>query len=379
MRNGEREKIIQRISTDATKKEDPKCAGGRGGEESLERNGGGVESMAVKKLYTLEGELLSPIITNSPLIKKGKIWIRIVRELETIRKPLKSYVGKLVKGERRAPDQQQAYRGFVRITIVDNNEVRAKKNIEQYLRRDCLGSRINEGFGKVRWLNYREEEYHKIQAKPEKKKFKIRKGLGPNYPKELQKLLIALMLHDFVKTEKHSSKIFAEINIEDEEIKEACKNHHNGAESKNKLLPIVKYYDQLAAYLSRKNVYKINGRYDHENGTIDFGKLAREIEERQHSVFRLYHYIYHSKELNRIVESMTYGKKSLRNHLLLMVNLAINSHYNGWLEVKKGKIILNKEISTSVDEKENLDTTRDAEMHPTYNMSNAKSESYSAQ
>lgn len=184
------------------------------------------------------------------------------------------------------------------------------------------------------------------------------------------------MLHDFVKTEKHPSKIFKEITIKDKEIREACKNHHNGKESKNTLLPIVKYYDQLAAYMSRRSLYKTKGRYDVENGKIDFKKLANEIEERQDTAFRLYHYIYHSTELNRIVESMTYGKKSLRNHLLLMVNLAINSYYNKWLIIERGKIKLDKEIPTPVTRKEVPECTKDVGIHPISNMSNTDSREY---
>lgn len=66
---------------------------------------------------------------------------------------------------------------------------------------------------------------------------KIRKGLGINYPEELQRLLIALMLHDFVHTEKHPSKIFQQIIIEDEVVRDACLNHHNGVE-RFKSLPL---------------------------------------------------------------------------------------------------------------------------------------------
>lgn len=91
-----------------------------------------------------------------------------------------------------------------------------------------------------------------------------------------------------MKTEKHPSKNFVEITIEDEEIKDVCKNHHSGEESANKLLPIVKYFDQLAAYISRKNVLRKNGRYDYENSKINFQKLAKDIEERQHSA-KLYY------------------------------------------------------------------------------------------
>lgn len=327
--------------------------------------------MVIRKLYILEGKLISPIIASSPLIKKGRIWTRIVRELETGEKPLKSYIGKLVKGERKAPEQLQAYRGFVQVICIDSNGSRAKKNISQYLNYEYLGCHVNEGFGKVKWLNYKEEDYQKVKSKPKRTQFRIRKGLGSNYPKELQRLLIALMLHDFVKTEKHMSKIYTEIAIEDEEIREACKNHHNRAESKNNLLHQVKYYDRLAASMTRKRTLKTFTRYDYENGKIYFEKLAKEIEERQQSAYKLYHYIYHSEELNRIVESMRCVKKSLKNHLLLMVNLAIGDYLSRKTARNNGKI-----ISMSVRKREEkLQPTKDAEMHLFSSMSNADPES----
>ncbi len=71
----------------------------------------------------------------------------------------------------------------------------------------------------------------------------------------------------------------------------------------------------------------------------------------------------------RIVESMEFGKKSLRNHLLLMVNLAINSYYNKWLVVKNRKIRLEKRISASVNESEEHTSAKDAEMHHSLSMS----------
>jgi len=295
--------------------------------------------LVTKKIFTLEGKLLSPLISSTPLIKKGNCWCKVIRDPTSEKKPLRAYVGKLTKGERKAPTKQLAYRGFIRVTTIDKNEERGRKNILKYLSRDFLGKKTTEGYGKIQWVNYKEEEYLQEEQKQKRKKLKLRKGLGPNYPKELQRLLIALMLHDFVRTERHPSKIFKEITIEDEEIREACLNHHNGEESKNNILPIVRYYDYLASYITRKKIFKTMTRYDAQNGKIQFKELAKEIEERQQSAYKLYNYIYHSKELKRIVESMTYGYNSLRNHLLLMVNLAINNYHQGKIVITKGKIV----------------------------------------
>jgi len=143
--------------------------------------------------------------------------------------------------------------------------------------------------------------------------------------------------------------------IDDLIIQEACKNHHNGDERNNQLLPLIKYYDGLAAYITRKKQFKRTNRYDWENGEINFKRLAKELELRQDSVTKLYNYIYNSKELTRIVEAMNYGKNNLRNHILLMVNLAINDYYEGKIAITKGK------ISLSARKREKLVTAKDAE------------------
>ena len=65
---------------------------------------------------------------------------------------------------------------------------------------------------------------------------------------------------------------------------------------------------------------------------------------------------------------MDYGINSLRNHLLLMVNLAINDYYKKRLKISKGT------ISLSACKREELDTAMDAEMHSSLTMSNADSE-----
>jgi len=142
------------------------------------------------------------------------------------------------------------------------------------------------------------------------------------------------------------------------------------------LLPIVKYYDHLASYISRKRPLKTKARYDFKNGRIDFKQLVKEIELKQQSAFKLYNYIYQSKELTRVVEAMTYGKNNLRNHLLVMVNLAINDYLKKKLTIKKGKITIKRKnykgkVSLSASKREELVTAKDAEMHSSLTMNNA--------
>ncbi len=308
----------------------------------------------------------------------------------------------MVYGKNQYPTILRGFRGFVTISCVVFSEEQLKRKIEPFLQKSFLGSKTTEGYGRVIWESCEIKDFTKpiptvtvplfekcpqcknsttIYDKNSKlkrctscnqtwqyKKFKIRAGLRTDYPEELQRLLIALMLHDFVHTEKHKSKIYQQITIEDEKISEACLNHHNGEGCTNMLLPIVQYYDRLASYISRKKPFKTDFRYNKLEGKIDFKQLKQAIEEKQNNYVKLYSYIHNSKELNRIVESMFYSNSRLRNHLLMMVNLAINDYYNQKL------IITNGNISMSVSEREELDTTMDAEMHSFTDHDNADSE-----
>ncbi|MBD3191957.1 MAG: hypothetical protein GF308_15015 [Candidatus Heimdallarchaeota archaeon] len=160
---------------------------------------------------------------------------------------------------------------------------------------------------------------------------------SPQLP-QTKRLIIALLLHDFVHTEKHKSKIYEEVEIVDEEIREACLHHHNSLKD-NELLPLLQYYDGLASYIGQKKPYKSTTRYNINEGKIDFKGLAKEIEKRQHSAYQLYQFVYQSKALTRLVKSMDY-KGSLRNHLLLMVNLAIKDYRQEKLIITDGNFQL---------------------------------------
>ena len=330
----------------------------------------------LRKIITLNGRIDTPVVVPQPFFKENGCWIRIVKDLATGRKPFKTTVGKLVKGERKPPKIYPAYRGYVKISYVHRSITTLKRMMERYLRKTSIGNLTTEGLGRVTWLHCSINDFQPSKGH-KYKKFRIRKGLGPNCPPKLQKLIIALLLHDFVHTERHQSKIYQQINIQDEEIREACLNHHNGEKSENELLPIIKYYDGLAAYISRKEECETISRYDHVNGNIDFEKLAKEIEAMQKSAYKLYQYVYHSKELERIVESMFYGEKSLRNHILLMANLAINNFYNEKIIIKDEKIdlLINHKQSLNNGDKNTKTYTKVAEMQPFSRMSEENTKS----
>jgi len=62
---------------------------------------------------------------------------------------------------------------------------------------------------------------------------------------------------------------------------------------------------------------------------IDFNALKKEIELRHYSLYALYTFIRNSQVLDKINEALMFGFSSLKNHLLLMVNLYLDDLQKG--------------------------------------------------
>ncbi len=264
--------------------------------------------------------------------------------------PRRTHYGKLIKGDRRAPTLRKCYKGFVVVMFIPDypgGQEQTEKKLKWFLNLEGLGAHQNEGMGKIHWLE--RKECMRKKKLPKKRKFHYLKGLG-SYSEPILIAIKALLLHDFVKTEKHISKIYQEVDIKNELIKEACKNHHNKEyKGNNWLIPIIRKYDGLAAFITRKIPRKMTARYDYFNGELDFKELVKEIELNQYSTHELYNYIYNSKTLQRIPEAMNYSNNNLRKHLLLAVNLFINDFKKGLILVKDNEI---RKVSIPAKEEE---------------------------
>ena len=154
------------------------------------------------------------------------------------------------------------------------------------------------------------------------KHVKIRKGLPHNLPNHIQLLLRYALLHDFVHTPKHKSKIYVEIQVE---VIQELKKHHE--KTKNKLIKTFQKYDRIAASMTRKIRSPRKNRYTWEaQSKVDFIQLKKEIEKVENNIWRLYQYIYESKELRYLNESLNHGHSSLQYHLLLIANLIVQDN-----------------------------------------------------
>ena len=132
------------------------------------------------------------------------------------------------------------------------------------------------------------------------------------------------LLHDFYHTSRHQSKIYQEPPVKDKQLITKLRKHHEN--TTDPLIKKFQYYDQLAARLTRKIRSPIISRYNWQakrsRQKIDFKKLAKKIQEvTETNIWNLYRYIYESKELMLLNESMNHGHTQLRNHLVVIANL----------------------------------------------------------
>ena len=253
-------------------------------------------------------------ITKSPIVSKRTRFFYKIGVVSLQGRP-RTY-GKLTKGKRQPPMTFRAWFGSVEFIV-------PSYKLEEALEIEAIGKYTNEGMGEIIWKDA------KYVHKPldTKQKIRFRKMLPTNLTETQHKLLIAMLLHDCVHTERHNSKIYVKVELQDDYVSQLVNNHHNYQcdEREIPLLSILQYYDRLSSSLSRKFRFSTTSRYRvSELEKIDFHSLARDLEHRQHSLYALYSYIYKSQELKKVNEALVYGFSSLKNHMLLMVNLYLN-------------------------------------------------------
>jgi hypothetical protein len=147
----------------------------------------------------------------------------------------------------------------------------------------------------------------------------------------VQALIRYALLHDFVHTDRHPSKIYVEVPLAEQEFLELLQQHHG--ENDNPLVRVFQQYDQRAAQLTRRIRAPTTDRYNWQakNAEIDFTQLASEITQVSENVWKLYDYIYQNHELAKLTESLKYGHSSLKTHLLLIANLIVQDWLAGKL------------------------------------------------
>ncbi|MFX0061051.1 MAG: hypothetical protein ACFFC7_02615 [Candidatus Hermodarchaeota archaeon] len=263
----------------------------------------------------LQGNIITPIIT-----KKTSFHLEGCRF--TITRPRRRYINKIKVGQRMYPYSLIGYVGEIEVRYTCRTKTQARRKLDKLITIKRLGRLKGEGMGRIKWLKARIEPGNYKSRRP-RKTVRIRKGLPHNLSQEAQDLIRYALLHDFFTTSKHRSKIYVEPELDDEELMDSLRQHHE--QTDNPLIQKFQKYDQLAAIITRKVRSPRNNRYNwRAKEMIDFEQLAKEIAEvTKQSVWKLYEYIYKNKKLDLLNESMEHGHTSLRRHILLITNLVV--------------------------------------------------------
>jgi len=251
-------------------------------------------------MYRVIGRTVTPVVARDRWI--GHDYGLVVLD------GVQRFWGKVKRGVKMYPSAYKAFYGTVEYYT---------DQLDKVLALDAIGRFQSEGAGMVRW--FRVDENAKPPAP--RKRVKIARCL-PKLSNERERLVRAMLLHDFVSNTKHQSKIYFDVEIEDDRIRWLCEKHHEDVDDPE--LETLQKYDRWAATIQRNIRFKTFSRYNlSAKSKIDFEALKEEIELRQHSAYALYSFVYNSKELEAIAEDMDYGFSSLRRHLLTTVNLYI--------------------------------------------------------
>lgn len=214
------------------------------------------------------------------------------------------------------------YLGDLELQYTCKTTKKAKQKLAELLKIRSIGRFTCEGLGKIQWLNgYIDKSGRKTKKIRQYQKLRIRKGLPHFLPEGIQSLIQYALLHDFVHTSRHRSKIYVEPDLEDVELVELLRQHHE--EIDHPLIQTFQKYNRIAA-ITRKIRSPRNNRYNwYSTENVDFKNLAKKIKEVNTSIWKLYEYVYYNQELNQLNESLEHGYSSLRNHLLVIVNLIV--------------------------------------------------------
>jgi hypothetical protein len=264
----------------------------------------------------LNGRIITPIITKKTVFKLEECNATIIS-------PKRRYITKSHKERRIYPFSFIGYLGTIKLTYRCQTLAEAKRKLAELVRIAYIGRFWSEGLGRVEWLKGKISKRKKHHKKAYHVRTKIRKGLPHNLPVYIQQLLRYALLHDFVHTPRHKSKIYVEIQVGD--IQELKKHHE---QNQNELINTFQKYDRIAASMTRKIRSPRKNRYTWEaQNKVDFKNLKQELEKIESNIWRLYQYIYESKELKTLNESLNHGHSSLQYHLLLIANLIVQDYF----------------------------------------------------
>ncbi len=272
----------------------------------------------------LQGKFLTPLITKSTKFHLKGCKARI-------KAPKRRYINKITVGKPMFPYSFIGYLGKLELSFKCQSKQKAERKLLKLVQIENIGRFAGEGFGKVEWHSGSIIDNYPLNTKKKSPKIRIRKGLPRFLPQHVQNLLKYSLLHDFFHTKQHRSKIYVEPNIHDNQLIELLRQHHEKTE--NEVIKQFQRYNRISAIITRKIYSPRTNRYNWgSTKNIDFQALGDKIKVVTNNIWGLYRFIYESKELASLNESLTHGHTSLRQHLLLMANLIVHDFKNGTLK-----------------------------------------------
>ncbi|MHA1166393.1 MAG: hypothetical protein ACTSP4_09035 [Candidatus Hodarchaeales archaeon] len=266
----------------------------------------------------LKGTILTPLVTRKTKFRTAGCLVRIIN-------PRRRYYRKLVVGKPDYPYSFICYLGDIELTRKVSSKQTARKKLVDLVKIDQIGHLACEGLGKIKWIGgYLDDRQVTTSTRTPSFHLKIRKGLPHKLTDEQKELLTYALLHDFYHTAKHRSKIYVEPELDDPELVERLRNHHDNTE--DEFILTFQKYDHLAAMITRKIKSPRKNRYNWQaSKKVDFNRLAADISEASGNVWKLYRFIYQNNELTLLNESLQHGHTSLRQHLLVIANLMVKN------------------------------------------------------
>lgn len=286
----------------------------------------------------LEGKIKTPIVTKHTKFNVLGCQAEII-------KPKRRHFTKINSHQPMIPYSFYSYLGNIELRYTCKTMTKAKDKINNLLGITHLKRFYSEGMGKIEWVKGVILEGKKaidLDDKRETKKKiiypRFRKALPPKLPRKIQHLLMYALCHDFVHTSIHPSKIYVELSLKDIEFLELLKKSHDKVP--NNTIKLSNYYDKLSSSYTRKfKSYRIN-RYNWDSAftfwenRINFSRLGNDLTKivDRKDVRAVYEYVYNSRELDMLNESLEYGHTSLKVHLLIMANLIVRDYLRGKLQ-----------------------------------------------
>lgn len=268
-------------------------------------------------MLVLNGKIQTPMVTKQTTFELLRCKAQIIN-------PRRRYYSKIQAGRAMYPYSFQCYLGTLELCYKGKSEDDCYRKLQKLLKIKQIGRFSKLGLGKIKWLHGEVTEDKPKAIIRKYPKIRIRKGLPHNLPEEVNKLLKYALLHDFAHTERHKSKIYIEPEVDD---LERLRKHHDKTD--DEFINKFQYYDRLASRITRNIRSPRSNRYNwSSNSPINFEKLAKEIKEVSNNLWKLYEYIYKSRKLGQLTESLEYGHTSLRYHLILIANLIVRDFQN---------------------------------------------------